>query len=357
MLQRTMKALLWKEDKGIDIVDAPVPKITKPTDAIVRVTLSTICASDIHIVGGHTYVQPPQIIGHEFCGEVVELGSAVTKFNVGDKVAVSCLPFCGDCYFCQRGLHFQCLDPDCTCFGTNMGELKLDGCQAEYIRVPHSANTMYKIPDGFTEEDMLFVGDILSTGYFATEKGNIQPGDTVLIIGAGPVGMCAAITTKLWGPSKIIISDRVQSRLDVCLKEGIVDFALNPDEVDVTEKCRELTDGLGPDVVLECIGLEPTLVQACQAVRMGGNVVTIGVYEGPVTLPMADIWFKNISISMGFVPMNRMPELIKLIQGGRINTKFLMTHRAPLNDIVKGYDVFGNKKDNCLKWVVTPYEK
>src|SRR5690606_11496472 len=133
--------------------------------------------------------------------------------------------------------------------------------------------------------------------------------------------------------------------------EGIVDFALNPDEVDVTEKCRELTDGLGPDVLLECIGLEPTLVQACQAVRMGGNVVTIGVYEGPVTLPMADIWFKNISISMGFVPMNRMPELIKLIQCGRINTKFLMTHRAPLNDSVKGYDVFGNKKDNCLKWV------
>ena len=357
MEQQTMKAMLWGEDKGISIIDTPVPKIIKSTDAIVRVTLSTICASDIHIVGGHTYVVPPQIVGHEFCGEVVELGSDVKEFKVGDKVAVSCLPFCGECFFCQQGLHFQCTDPEVTCFGTNMGPTKLDGCQAEYIRVPYAKNTMQKIPEGFTEEDMLFVGDILSTGYFASEKANIQPGDTVLIIGAGPVGMCAAITAKLWGPANIIICDGVQSRLDVCLKEGIVHTALNVNEVNIVEKVRELTDGLGPDRVIEAIGLEPTLITALQAVRMGGNVVTIGVYGESVTLPMAEIWYKNISLSMGFVPMNHMPELIKLIQGGQINTKFLMTHRAPLNDIVKGYDVFGNKKDGCLKWIVTPYEK
>jgi alcohol dehydrogenase len=355
----TMKALVYHEAGKISLDDAPMPKIIKPTDAIVKVTLSTICGSDIHIVAGHTGIQPPLIVGHEFCGEIEELGSAINNFKVGDKVAISCVAFCGECYYCKQGLYYHCTDPECTCFGTNRagGSPSLDGCQAEYVRLPYASNYMHKIPEGFTEEDMLFVGDIVSTGYFGSKQVNIQPGDTVLIIGAGPVGMCAAITAKLWGPAQIIIVDPVQSRLDVCLREGIADYALNPTDIDVLGKVRALTDRRGADRVIEAIGLEETLLTALQAVRIGGNVCTVGIYAKPVTLPLNTLWVKNITVSMGFVPMDHMPELIKLIQGGKINTKFLMTHKAPLNDIVKGYDVFGNRKDGCLKWVITPYER
>ncbi|MHB8076705.1 alcohol dehydrogenase [Desulfosporosinus fructosivorans] len=358
MKQETMKVLVYHEPGKIGLEDAPVPEIIKSSDAIVKVTLSTICGSDIHIIGGHAGVQPPHIIGHEFCGEIVELGSAINDFKVGDKVAISCVASCGECFYCRQGLHYHCTDPDCTCFGTNRANgPSLNGCQAEYVRLPYASNYMHKIPEGFTEEDMLFIGDILSTGYFGCEQAHIQPGDSVLIIGAGPVGMCAAITAKLWGPAQIIIVDQIQSRLDVCLREGITDIALNSTDVDVLKKVRELTDGRGADRVIEAIGSEATLLTSLRAVRIGGNVCTIGSYAKPVTLPLNTHWVKNITLSMGFVPVDRMPELIKLIQGGKINTKFLMTHRAPLNDIINGYDVFGNKKDGCLKWVITPYER
>jgi len=354
MNQETMKVLVYHKPGKIGLEDAPVPKLMKPTDAIVRVTLSTICGSDIHIVAGHTAVQYPKIMGHEFCGEIMELGSAVKNLKIGDKVAVSAIASCGECYFCKLGHRVHCPDPDSACFGT---EGSLDGCQAEYIRVPHAANSMYKIPEGFSEEDMLFVGDILSTGYFAAEQARIQPGDTILIMGAGPVGMCAAVTAKLWGPAKIIIVDIEQSRLDVCLREGIVDIALNPREVNILEKVLELTEGRGVDRAIEAIGLEETLLTALEAVRVGGNVATIGVYAQPITLPLQTLWQKAVTLSWGFVPVDHMPELIKLIQEGKINTRFLITHRAPLNDIVKGYDIFGNKTDGCIKWVITPYER
>lgn len=358
MNQETMKALVYHEPGKISLDDVPVPTIIKPGDAIVKVTLATICGSDIHIVGGHAGIKPPHIIGHEFCGEIVELGSAVEHFKVGDKVAVSCVAYCGECFYCRQGLYYHCIDPDCTCFGTNRKNgLSLPGCQAEYVRLPFAANCMHKIPPGCTEEDMLFVGDIISTGYFGAEQVQIKPGDTVLIIGAGPVGMCAALCARLWGPAQIIIVDKAQSRLDVCFSEGIADIALNPTVDDPVKKVRELTDGRGADRVIEAIGLEATLTTALQAVRIGGSVCTLGVYSQAVNLPLQKLWFKNINLSMGFVPVDRMDELIKLVAAGKINTRFLMTHRAPLNEIVKGYDIFGNMKDGCLKWIVTPYER
>lgn len=354
MKQEIMKALVYHAPGKISLDDVPVPKIVQPTDAIVRVTLSTICGSDIHIIAGHTPVKYPKIMGHEFCGEIVELGSAVKNLKIGEKVAVSCISSCGECYYCKMGQHVHCTDPDSACFGT---EGNLDGCQAEFIRVPHASYCTYKIPDGFSEEDMLFVGDILSTGYFAAENASIQPGDTVLIIGAGPVGMCAATCARLWGPAKIIISDLIQSRVDVSLKEGIADVGLNPKNEDVVKIIRELTEGRGSDRVIEAVGLEETLTTALEAVRVNGNVSTIGVYAESVSLQLQKLWSKTVTLRWGFVPVDHMPELIKLIQEGKINIQFLMTHRAPLNDIVKGYDIFGNKKDGCLKWVVTPYER
>ncbi|MDD4171535.1 MAG: zinc-binding dehydrogenase, partial [Syntrophomonas sp.] len=213
------------------------------------------------------------------------------------------------------------------------------------------------IPDGLTEEDVLFVGDILSTGCFGAENAKIEYGDTVAVMGCGPVGMCAMTTARLWGPSKIIAVDINQERLDFAVKNGIADVGLNPLKVNTGDVIREMTDGRGADATIEANGFKPTFDMAVDAVRAGGRVSLIGVFEKPQELAMNTLWTKNISINMGLVNANRIPELIKLIQSGKINTNFLCTHRAPLNDIVKGYDVFGNKKDNCLKWLVTPYQK
>jgi alcohol dehydrogenase len=231
----------------------------------------------------------------------------------------------------------------------------IDGCQAEYVRVPHANLGMFSIPEGLTEENVLFVGDILSTGYFGSEQACIEPGDTIAVMGSGPVGMCAMAAARLWGPARIIAVDMLQERLDFALKNGYADMALNPTKVDVPEAIRDLTGGRGADRCIEAVGVKGTYELALEAVRPGGNVSIIGVFEQPQVLPMNTLWIKNIRISMGLVNANRIPELINLIQAGKINTDPLITHRAPLNDIVKGYDVFGNKKDNCLKWVVTPY--
>lgn len=354
MVQQTMKALVYHEPGKISLDDVPVPKISAPTDAIVKVTLSTICGSDIHIYqGGLPDVKYPKILGHEFCGEIIEIGNAVEGFEVGDKVAVSCLAYCGECFFCHEGFYAHCTEPTCGCFGVYAPE----GCQAEFVRLPYAEKCMYKIPEGLTEEDVLFVGDILSTGYYGAERAMIQTGDVVVVVGAGPVGMCAMISAGLFGPSQIIAVDTNQSRLDVTLREGIADIALNPKDIDVIAKIKELTDGRGADRTIEAVGASPTMDIALGTVRSGGVVSTIGVFEKSFELHLERLWALNIYLSMGFVPMNHVPQLIKLIEKGKINTNFLITHRAPLNDILKGYDIFGNKKDNCLKWLVTPYER
>jgi len=213
------------------------------------------------------------------------------------------------------------------------------------------------IPEGLEDEDVLFVGDILSTGYFGAENGRIQPGDTVLVSGCGPVGMCAMATARLWGPKKIIAFDINQDRLDFAVANGYADVALNPLHQDALAEILEMTDGRGADVCIEAVGTTPTFNMAINAVRPGGNVSVIGVFEGPVELAMNKLWIKNITISMGLVNSNHIPELIGLIKEGRINMRPLQTHRKPLNDILEGYDIFGGKKDNCIKWVVTPYER
>jgi alcohol dehydrogenase len=233
----------------------------------------------------------------------------------------------------------------------------IDGCQAEYVRVPHANLGLFGIPDGLTEEDVLFVGDILSTGYFGSENACIEPGDTVAVMGSGPVGMCAMATARLWGPARVIAVDMIQERLDAAVRNGYADVGLNPAKVNVPEAIRELTGGRGADRTIEAVGAKGTFELALEAVRPGGNVSIIGVFENPQILPMNTLWIKNIRLSMGLVNANRIPELISLIQNGKINTNPLITHRAPLNDIIQGYDIFGNKKDNCLKWVVTPYIK
>lgn len=349
----TMKALVYHGPEKISIDDVPMPKIIEPDDAIVKVTLSTICGTDIHIWhGGMPEVEPPRILGHEFCGEVVEVGPAVRNVKVGDRVAVSCVTQCGECFYCRRGSNYA----HCTTGSWIFGYM-IDGCQAEYVRVPHANLGCHKIPEGLTEDDVLLVGDILSTGYFGAEKAEIEPGDTVAVMGSGPVGMCAMMAARLWGPARIIAVDMNQQRLDFAVKQGYADMALNSAEVDVVEAIKDLTDGRGADRTIEAVGVKGTFDLALEAVRPGGNVSIIGVFEQPQEIPMNKMWIKNIKISMGLVNANRIPELINLIRAGRINAKPLYTHRKPLNDLLEGYDVFGNKKDNVIKWLITPYER
>ncbi len=349
----TQKALVYRGPGKYGLEDVSVPKIIEPGDCIGKVILSTICGSDIHIVhGGMPEVRYPLTIGHEFCAEIVETGPAVKNLKVGDRVVVSCVAFCGECWYCKQGLYAHCSTPRYGCFGVYGQE----GCQTSYVLMPGADNYCYKIPEGLAEQDVLFTGDILSTGYFGAENADIKIGDVVAVVGAGPVGMCCMATTKLWGPSLVIAIDTVQSRLDVCVKEGIADIGFNPLEVNVPEAIRALTGGRGADKSIECVGATPTFNLALEIVRGGGNMSTIGVFEKPVELPLDKIWAKNIKLGWGFVPMNKMPELIRLIEKGKLNTNFLCTHKAPLNEIMKGYDIFGNKKDNCLKWLVTPWE-
>ncbi|HPQ10515.1 MAG TPA: alcohol dehydrogenase, partial [Bacillota bacterium] len=322
----TMKAFVYHgpEKMSLDIV--PKPKIQKPTDAIVKVTTSTICGTDKHIRhGGLPEVEPGRIIGHEFCGIVEEVGPAVTRFKPGDRVAVSCVTQCMECYYCRRGMYSQCVD------GSWIFGYMIDGCQADYVRVPYADSGMHLIPEELEDEDVLFVGDILSTGYFGAENGKIQPGDTVAVFGSGPVGMCAMATARLFGPATIVAVDIDDSRLEFAKKNGWADVGLNPNKVDVPQALRDMPEGRGADVTIEANGFEPTFKGAINSIRPGGTVSIIGVFEKPQIVEMNKLWIKNITIAMGLVNANRIPELINLIKAGKIDMRPLITHTLPLS--------------------------
>ncbi|MDD4360585.1 MAG: alcohol dehydrogenase [Syntrophaceticus sp.] len=361
MDQKTMKALVYHGPSQISLDDIPVPQIKQPTDAILKVTTSTICGSDIHIIHGYIpSVQPGTVVGHEFCGEIVELGSSIGgDFKVGDRVAVSCIVHCGKCFYCLNDQPQYCEVGRGTEGWSNsmlFGNY-INGCQAEYIRVPLAETGMYKIPEGLDDLDVLFVGDILSTGYFGAEKCNIQHGDTVVVWGSGPVGMCAMASARLWSPAQIIAVDLDQNRLETAKKNGVCDIIINSGKEDAAAKVMELTNGRGADCAIEAIGLVPTIDSAMKTMRVGGRLEVIGFGTPTYELSMADLFMKNLSVGSGLVPANHMGSLIELIHKGKLNLRFLATHTKPLNDIVEGYDIFGNKKDNCIKWVVTPYEE
>lgn len=343
-MSETMKAFVYHGPENMSLDQVPKPKILKPTDAIVKVTTSTICGTDKHIRhGGLPEVEPGRIIGHEFCGIVEEVGPAVTKFKKGDRVAVSCVTQCMDCFYCRRGMYSQCVD------GSWIFGYMIDGCQADYVRVPYADSGMYIIPEGLTDEDVIFVGDILSTGYYGAEMGRIQPGDTVAVFGSGPVGMCAMATARLWGPANIIAVDIDDSRLEFAQKNGWADMGLNPNKVDVPQAIKDLTEGRGADVTIEANGFEPTFKGALDSVRPGGTVSVIGVFETPQTVPMNKLWIKNITITMGLVNANRIPELINLIKAGKINMKPLITHSLPLSEVAEAYDIFEERRDKAIK--------
>lgn len=351
-MEEQMKALVCHQNGSISLEDRPVPILLEETDAVVKVTLSTICMSDLHIMRGAVpRAVPETVLGHEFVGEVVSVGEQVRTLRPGDRVAANCITFCGECYFCKKGFINNCQNG-----GWELG-CRIDGCQAEYVRVPFAEQGLTKIPEQVTDENALFVGDILSSGYFGAELCDITPGDTIAVIGAGPVGLCGMLCARLFGAAKIIAMDIDPYRLSFAKEQGLADVIISPTEADWEKTIAKETHGRGADGVIEAAGGKDTFDIAWKIARPNSVVALIAMYEENQTFPLPSMYGKNLIFKTGGVDAVHCERLMELIAAGKINTDFLITHKAPLNDILKGYEVFGERKDHCYKWAVTPYEE
>ncbi len=344
-----MKALVYSNGEGIALTDRPMPVICQPTDAIVQVSLSTICTSDLHILHGAVPRAADNIVlGHEFVGRVVEVGAEVRTLRPGMRVAANCITFCGECWFCERGYINNCQQG-----GWELG-CRIDGCQAEYVRVPLADQGLTPIPDGVSDKSALFVGDILASGYFGAELCQLKTGDTVAVIGAGPVGLCAMMCARLLGATQVIALDRDPARLALAREQGLADLCIQSEREDVPALVTRATQGRGADGVIEAAGGEDTFQLAWQLARPNGVVALVAMYEKAQSLPLERMYGKNLIFKTGGVDATHSAELLRHIADGRLNTDFLITHEAPLACILEGYDVFGNRREGCLKWVVTP---
>lgn len=346
-----MKAVVYKGPGEFSFEDRPMPKILDEKDAIVKVTLASICSSDIHIKHGYVpRAVPGIIVGHEFVGEVVETGSLVKKFKPGDRVAVNVETFCGDCFFCKRGFVNNCQDKN---GGWAMG-CRIDGGQTEYVRVPYADNGLNIIPENVTNEQALFVGDILATGYWAASISEIKPADTVVVIGAGPTGLCTLECVKLYSPAKVIVVDTMDDRLKLAKEKGTADITVNPLKEDLEKVVLENTEGRGADVVLEVAGGKSTFQDAWKVARPNAIVCIVAMYEEAQSLPLPDMYGKNLIFKTGGVDANACGDILKLIACGKIDTTYLITHRFKLDDIEEAYDIFENKKDGVIKTAIEP---
>ncbi len=346
-----MKALVYKGKNDFSLEERPVPVVIEPTDAIIKVTLASICASDLHIKEGSIpRAIPGVIVGHEMVGIVESVGMDVKKVSPGDRVTVNVETFCNSCFFCERGYVNNCTDSN---GGWALG-CRIDGGQAEYVRVPYADNGLNIIPDSVSDEQALFTGDILSTGYWAADIGDIKEGDVVAILGAGPTGLCAAICTRLHKPSKIVLIDISDERLELARKNGIADVYVNPLNEDLSKVIKNLTNGRGADVVMEIAGGKDTFQTAWQIVRPNATVCVIALYNEPQTLPLPDMYGKNLTFKTGGVDASNCEKILKLIEKGEIDTTCLITHRFSLNEILKAYDIFENRLDGVMKVAIKP---
>ena len=335
-------------DKGkFALIEKEKPTIIEPTDAIVKVTLASICSSDIHIKHGAVPRAVKGItVGHEMVGIVEETGSAVTNVNVGDRVTVNVETFCGECFFCKNGYVNNCTDEN---GGWALG-CRIDGGQAEYVRVPFADQGLNKIPDGVTGRQALFVGDVLATGYWASRISEITEKDTVLIIGAGPTGICTLLCVMLKKPKRIIVCEKDENRVRF-IKEHYPDvYTVLP------EKCLEYvqknSDHGGADVVLEVAGAPSTFRLAWECARPNAIVTVVALYDEAQTLPLPDMYGKNLTFKTGGVDGCDCEETLRLIAEGKIDTEPLITHTYPLSRIEDAYELFENKKDGVIKVAV-----
>ena len=351
-MEHTMKAVVYKRKGEVVLEDRPMPVLQKDTDVIVKVTLSSICSSDLHIKHGAVpRAKEDTVLGHEFVGIITEAGSAVKKFKVGDRVSVNVESFCGDCYFCKRGYVNNCIHG-----GWELG-CRIDGGQAEFARVPMADQALTLIPEDVADEAALFNGDILATGYWAAQVADLKPADTVVVLGAGPTGMCTLMSIRLYSPAKVIVVDISDERLKLAKEQGLADVILNANDVDVEAEVHQLTNGRGADRVFEVAGTMGTFEMAWKVARPNAIVVVVALYEEAVSIPLHQMYGKNLTFVTGGVDANSCDEIMTMVQNGKIDTRCLITHKRPLNDVLEGYHTFENRLDGVIKWVITPYER
>ena len=344
-----MKALVYQGNGRIGVEERPVPEIQEDSDVILKVTMATICSSDIHIKHGAVpRAVPGTILGHEFVGQVVQTGSAVRTVRPGDRVSVNVETFCGQCFYCKRGFVNNCTDP---AGGWSLG-CRIDGGQAEYVRIPYGDNGLTRIPDNVTDEQALFTGDLLSTGYWAAKIGEIKEGDTVAVLGAGPTGLCCMMAARLYQPSRIIAVDVLENRLQLAQEQGLADVILTPGKSDVRSEILKNTEGRGADVVIEAAGGKNTFQMAWETARPNGVVCLVAMYEEDQILPLPQMYGKNLIFKTGGVDACDCPEIMRLIQEGKLDATCLITHRTSFEHILEAYQIFEDKKEGIMKWAI-----
>ena len=344
-----MKALVYHGPAQRAWEDKPRPIIQDAGDAIVRITTSTICGTDLHILKGDLpAVIDGRILGHEGIGVVEQVGAGVSEFQVGDKVIISCVSACLKCDFCKKGTYSHCRHG-----GWILG-YTIDGTQAEYVRIPHADGSLYHFPADADEEAMVMLSDILPTGFeCGVLNGEVKPGDSVAIVGAGPVGLAVLLTAQFYSPAAIFMIDLDDKRLAVAKEFGATTL-INSSDGRAAQRVLDLTEGAGVDVVIEAVGI-PATFNICQAiVAAGGRIANVGVHGKPVELHLETLWDRNIAITTRLVDTVTTPMLLKVVRSGKLQPSKLVTHRFALNDIMRAYDTFGNAaKEGALKVVLT----
>jgi alcohol dehydrogenase len=345
-----MKALVYHGPGQKAWEDVPDPAIKDTTDAIVRVEATTICGTDLHILKGDTpEVAGGRVLGHEAIGTVEAVGPGVATVSPGDRVLVSCISACARCQYCRDGHPGQCTGGGGWIFG-----YMIDGTQAEYVRVPFADTSTYRIPEGATDEEILMLADILPTGYeVGVLNGRVRPGDTVAVVGAGPVGLAAITGARLYTPGHVIAIDLADARLKAALEFG-ADLTVNNGQDDAEAYVRSVTRGRGADVAIEAVGVPASFELCTSLVRPGGRVANIGVHGKPATLHLESLWIRDITVTTGLVDATSTDTLLRLIESHQINAARFVTHRFALDDILTAYDVFGRAAETgAIKVMMT----
>jgi alcohol dehydrogenase len=344
-----LKALVYHGPGKKSWEEKPKPVILEPSDAILKVLKTTICGTDLHIMKGDVpAVTDGRILGHEGVGIIEEAGNSVTRFKKGDHVLISCITSCGKCEYCRRAIYSHCVNG-----GWILGNL-IDGTQAEYVRIPYADNSLYSIPPDADEEALVMLSDILPTGFeCGVLNGKVKPGDTIAIVGAGPIGMAALLTAQFYSPSEIIMIDLDDNRLKVAKTFGATQI-INSGNENAIEKVMNLTNDKGVDAAIEAVGVPETFELCQEIVNTGGHIANIGVHGKSTILHLETLWSKNITITTGLVDTFSTPMLFKNVQSGKLDPKKLITHRFKLEQIIQAYNTFEHaSKEKALKIILT----
>lgn len=345
-----MKALTYQAEGEVKVEDVPKPSIQGSEDVLIKVTLGAVCGSDLHIFHGHTPMNPGAVLGHEFVGVVEEAGPEVKRFKAGDRIVSSFFTSCGHCALCRKGWFNQCVDKGTFGHGEYFGGL--GGGQAEYVVVPNADHTMEPIPKGMTDEQAIFVGDILATGFFGAERAEIKPGDVVAVVGAGPVGLLATMCAQLFGPARTFVIDMVDSRLEVAQELGGI--PINAKQIHPVQAIENATDGVGADSSIECVGLLSAVDTAIHVVRGGGTISMVGVPSAVQgDFPYLRMWMKSLTFRAGWCNVQLyMRPLLDLIAAGRLQPEKIISHRMKLDQAEEAYKIFDARE--ATKIVLTP---